>query len=432
MKKVSFLWLSPPLSAFGRKFGIDAHYFAKNSALVLLGHGVSIIRGIIAGYFVARFFNKDIYGEYQFILSVVGMLSLFGLAGMSNAVTRAWARGDAFSQRKITMHHLGVCLIGSLILFACIPFLQYYNRQDLWPLFAVAGALFPLSPLAMARFGGFTIGKARFDIALKVSIVWSVLLIIATLAILFLHQSALLMFAAATAIPSLVYLYYSRGVHPPAAKNGEDNTNAIIAYAWRITFATLPLDLVWYLDKLLVSQLFGLNQLATFTVALLIPEQVRLFAKQFLPVSFAKQARGADSWERRKKLTRIVLFGTFIFAIGVAAYIILSPWLMPLLFPQYDAHELSVLTGIASLALLTMPGMLYSQYLEAQGMLREIRIANWGAAVIFGLFLAILIPSYGLLGAVIARALFRFTHLGFIGWFIFTTPLMEPVSMPRS
>ncbi len=425
MKRPSFLWLSPTISAFGDKFGIDAHYFAKNSALVLLGHGVSIIRGIIAGYFVARYFEKDTYGEYQFILSVVGMLSLFGLAGMSNAVTRAWARGDAFSERRITLHHLGVCAIGSVLLFAAIPFLHYYNRQELWPLFAAAAFLFPLSPIAMVRFGGFTIGKARFDIALKVSLVWSTLLILATVAILWLHQSALLMFVAATAIPSLVYLYYSRGIHPPAIKSGNDQTESIISYAWRITFATMPLDLVWYLDKLLISQLFGLNQLATFTVALLVPEQVRLFMKQFLPVSFARQAAGDDSWERRKKLIKIVLTGTLVFALGIAIYILLCPIVIPFLFPQYDAHELTLLTSVASLALLTMPGTLFSQYLEAQGMLREIRIANWSAAVMFGGLLWILIPFYGLLGAVAARALFRFMHLSIICWFMVRAPLLN-------
>jgi O-antigen/teichoic acid export membrane protein len=301
--------------------------------------------------------------------------------------------------------------------------LRHYNRQELWPLFVAAGVLFPLSPIAGVRFGGFIIGKARFDIALKVSLVWSVLLIVATVSILFFHQSALLMYFAATAIPSLVYLYYSRGIRPPSIHNGNDQTKNIISYAWNITFATIPLELVWYLDKLLVSQLFGLNQLATFTVAMLIPDQVRVFMKQFLPVSFAKQAAGGDSWERRKKMTTIVLVGTLIFAVGIGLYIALSPFLMPFLFPQYDADELTMLTSIAALALLTTPGALLSQYLEAQGMLHEIRIANWIAAFVLGGLLWILIPYYGLIGAVSARVLFRFVHIGIVWWFILRAPL---------
>src|SRR5690348_9767952 len=106
MRKISFKVFSPALTSLGRRFGFDAHYLAKNSFYVLMGHVVSIGRGLITGYLVARFFQKETYGEYQFILSVLGMLALFGIGGLPHSVTRAWARGDAFSLRDITIRQL--------------------------------------------------------------------------------------------------------------------------------------------------------------------------------------------------------------------------------------------------------------------------------------------------------------------------------------
>lgn len=422
MKRISFLWLSPFLSKIGRKFGIDAHYFAKHSFYVLLGHGVSIVRGIIAGYFVARFFSKEVYGEYQFILSVVGMLTLFGLPGLSTPVARAWSRGEEFSLEKVKSFHLKFCLIGSAILLGSMPFLAYYDRTELWPLFLAAAVLFPLPPIAMVSFGSPTVGQSRFDLQLNASLIWSTLTILATIFIIFFYQSALLMFIVSVSIPPLVYLYMSRNMQPPEEK-GDKNTRSIIRYGLKFTFATLPVDLVWYLDKLLISHFLGLSQLATFSVAFLIPEQVKIFVKQFLPVSFAKQAKGVDSWERRMKLMKVVLIGTLIFAVGILAYIAVSPWLMPFLFPQYDAKELVLLTSIAAIAIITSPGSLFAQFLEAQGMIREVRSSNWIAAIVFAASLVFLIPTYGLIGAAVARIMFRFVYTGATWWYVMRAPI---------
>lgn len=433
MKRISFLWLSPTLTAVGRRFGIDAHYFAKNSSLVLLSHVVSVLRGIITGYLVARLFEQETYGEYQFILSVVSMLALFTLPGLASSVTRAWARGDSFSLNRLTRRHVLICLAGSAVLLGAIPFLFYYGRGELWPLFAVSAVLFPLPPVAMVRYGGFTVGKARFDIALRATLIWSVLMIAATALILLYAQSALLMLMASMGIPSLVYLYISRRQQRPP--EGPDNTPGILRYAWQLTFATLPVDAVWYVDKLMISHFLGLNQLATFAVALLIPEQAKILIKQFIPVAYAKQAAGGDTRERRTKLIKVVLTGMAVFACGIAVYIALAPFAIPLLFPNYDAREVVLLTSIAAATLIIQPGALFAQYLEAHGMIRAIRFSNWNAAASFAVALVALIPAYGLVGALLARGIFRFVYFGSTWWFMLRMPLAQKapdVKTPRS
>jgi len=234
------------------------------------------------------------------------------------------------------------------------------------------------------------------------------------------------MLVASMSIPPLIYLSYSRRWHPPA-EEGTRHTRAILRYGWQLTLATLPVDIVWYVDKLLIPHFFGLSRLATFSIALLIPEQAKILIKQFFPVAFAKQAAGDDSRQRRGKLMKIVLAGTAIFAVGIGIYIALSPVLMPLLFPQYDARELVLLTSVAAVTLLTMPGALFAQYMEARGMIRQIQISNWSAALVFGVALILLIPRYGLLGAVIARGVLRLVSLLFTWWFVMRGPILQPL-----
>lgn len=410
------------LTSASKRWKFDAHYFAKNSFLVLVGQAVGFVRGIVSGYLVARFFDQAVYGEYQFMLSVMGMLAVLGIPGMATPVARAWSKNEPFDLGIITRHQAIVGSVGSLLLLCAIPFLGMYGKADLWPLFVAAAVVFPIPSIAMVRFGSYTVGKPRFDIALRAGIVWSVLSIVCTALIILFWQSALLVLVVATIVPPVVYLWMGRAFVPPESKDPEDSKK-IIRFAWKLTFASLPADLTWYVDKLMISHFFGLNQLALFSVALIVPEQVKLFTKQFFPVAFSKQASVVDSRATRRKLTAAVLGGMGVFAAGAAVYAIASPILMPLLFPQYDATQLTLLTSVAAVTVITNPASLFAQYLEAQGMLRETRIAQWSAAVLFAISLVTLIPTMGLLGAVLARGVFRFAYVGLSWWFVHSAPL---------
>lgn len=413
------------LTSLGRRWKIDAHYFAKNSFLILVGQAVGFLRGIVSGYLVARFFEQTMYGQYQFMLSVMGSIAMFGIPGMATPVARAWSKNEPFDINAITRHQLLVGSIGSLILLGAIPFLGAYGKAELWPLFVAAAIIFTVPSIAMVRFGSYTVGKPRFDIALRANIAWSAVSIVLTLLIILFRQSALLVLVVATLTPPVVYLWMSRNFIPPESKDPED-TKKIISFAWRLTFASLPADLVWYLDKLMISSFFGLNQLAVFSVALIIPEQVKLFTKQFFPVAFSKQASIADNLATRRKMTHAVLVGTVVFALGSVAYALLSPFLMAVLFPKYDSAQLALLTSVAAITVVTNPASLFAQYLEAQGMLRETRIAQWTAAGLFALSLVTLIPTMGLLGAVLARGIFRIAYVGISWWFVHRSPIVEP------
>lgn len=423
MKLISGQWLAPFLTALGKRWKFDAHYFAKNSFFVMVGQGLSIVRGMVTGYLVTRFFATEIYGQYQFILSVMGMLSIFSFGGIATAVSRAWSRSDRFSLNAITKYQARICLIGSLCLLGCIPVLHVYNRQSLWLLFLAAAIIFPLPPLAMTRFPAYAIGKGRFDLSLQASFVWSILMIVSTLAIIFFRQSAVLMLLVSTLIPPLVYLWYGRHIRSPQELPREENTKRMIRYGWHLTCSTLPVEIVWYIDRLLISHTLGLGQLATFSVAMLIPEQVKVLMKQFLPVSFSKQSAHSDTRETRAKLNRVVLIGVATFAVGIAAYVLMCPFVIPMLFPLYDATQVVSLTSVAAITLIVQPMALFTQYMEAQGMVREIWISNIAAAIVFLMAMIVLIPGYGLMGAVIARGIFRTTNAGLAWWYAMHSPL---------
>jgi O-antigen/teichoic acid export membrane protein len=123
------------------------------------------------------------------------------------------------------------------------------------------------------------------------------------------------------------------------------------------------------------------------------------------------------------KLIKAVLVGVVIFAIGIGIYIALCPIIIPWLFPKYDASQVILLTSISAITLVVQPMSLLSQYLEAQRMIKAIWYSNLTAAIAFGISMIFLIPFYGLLGAMIARGIFRFVYSGMSWWYVLRSPL---------
>jgi O-antigen/teichoic acid export membrane protein len=388
-----------------RLLGTDIRFFAKNAVFVSTGYATAVLRGIVTGYLVARLFPRELYGQYQFILSAVGAVGAFGLPGITNALSRAVARGEREAILPVARVQFLAAIVGSILLLAAIPFLPA-ERQALWPLFLLAALLFPVSQAAGTIFASITVGMERFSYALKANVISNAAIVLAALLILLIYPSPALLIAVTMAFPALVSLNFSRPLvlRPSPAVS----VKPILRYGLQLTLANLPISLSWYVDKLMISALFGLNQLAVFSVAILLPEQSKVLAKELLPVLFAVQSRGADSPERRRRLLFVTLRATLLFFTGIIGYILLAPWIFALLFPNYP--EAVWLTRIAALTLVTLPSGILTQYLEAQAMIRALQWTRWISTAVFLISLLTLIPTYGLIGAILARGLLRLSY----------------------
>lgn len=64
-------------------------------------------------------------------------------------------------------------------------------------------------------------------------------------------------------------------------------------------------------------------------------------------------------------------------------------------------------------------------------MIRAIRVSNWSAAAVLVIFAFLLIPLLGLLGAVLARGMFRLVYAGSTFWFVLHAPIQDkPAAVP--
>jgi O-antigen/teichoic acid export membrane protein len=405
--------LSDTVRAAGKRFGFDAAFFAKNSAIATFTYVASVCSGLVTGYLVARMLPADVYGGYKFVLGITGMISVISIPGLGSAISRDIATkkpGDVALRFTLLQNAL-ICLIGALALLGCILLLPLWHREELWPLFVVSALVFIPNQVGATFFSGIVTGTGSFGRSLKVTALSSVCVILTVLPMLLLYPSPAILLGLVVGIPSLFYLREIK--RDLAVYRSESRSWGILQYGTQLSLNTIPITLSDYLDGILVSAFFGLKTLAVFSVAIIIPDQIKAWSKSLLPISFARQAAGNDDPERRRKMTVVVLLATAIFGAGILVYVLVCPWILWFLFPSYraDLSQLILLSRLAALILISVPATLFPQFLEARGRVRELRRAQWSSAVILCVMLLLLVPPYGAVGALIARGIFRLSYV---------------------
>src|SRR3989344_5118018 len=73
--------------------GTDNVYLAQGGFWLILGQVTAAATSFLLALAFANLLPKDIYGNYQYIISLVGTLGIFSLTGMRIAVSQATARG---------------------------------------------------------------------------------------------------------------------------------------------------------------------------------------------------------------------------------------------------------------------------------------------------------------------------------------------------
>ena len=416
--------LSARITTLGKRLKFDAHYFMKNSFHISFGHGINIAKGLVTGYLVTRMFPKEMYGEYRLVMQIAGLVGVISLSGLPAAISRAVATEKDKAPLRFTMHCYAIfSLLGTVVLLIMIPLLSFWNREALWPMFLIEALLFVPTSVGTTFLGGIIAGTGEFREALRANYLSSALVALSVALMLFIYPSPILLLTFVNAFPAIIYLRLLKSMILKFPS--EEKSWSIFKSGLHLTFAALPMSLSSYLDSIIIAGLFGAKELATFSVALLIPDQVKQLFKQLSPIAFSRQAKGRDTQGRRKHIMQIVLWGTGIFAIGITLYIMFIPWFLPWLFPQYDAHEVFILTSAVAVTLITIPAGLFVQNLEARGKVKQLQIAQWLASLAFVAALLILAPKYGPLGAIIARGIFRLLLVGISWFFVVYGPIEE-------
>lgn len=389
---------------YSEKFGIDLNYFIRNSFWTSLNQIISIILALLLSVFLARFLSKEVYGNYNFILSIISLLAIISMPGINISLTKAVSRGRDGTYVKSTALSFIWSILGiPILILAGLYYYFYYDQQAVGITFLLASIFFPFL-YAPNTWINFLSGKKRFDLSAKYNIIQTFSRTIAIILILLLGVRTLVpiftVFLFTNSFFNVYYYYKSKELM--INKNEEKNWKDHIYQLSFVEFTTLSYE---YADKIIIGILLGPVQLAIYSIAAIVVSQIKGSLNQLLKIYYPKifeMENESIISNMKKHLPKFILLNVGILIL----VIIFIPWLILLLFSEKYSDSIFY----AQIYSITIPLSLFMIISGTMliGLNKENKLFRFravGTVLLLGLYLT-LIPIWGLYGAIISSIIY--------------------------
>jgi len=387
----------------------DMIYLAKGGFWLTLGQIISTAASLLLAIAFANLLDPTTYGNYKYILSLVGVLGVFALTGIGTAVTQAVARGLEDSFYTGFKAKLKWGLLGSLV--AIGGAIYYWIRGNyLLPIPLLISAIFSPLMLASQVYNSFLVGRRLFSIQVKYSVFSRVVSAGAIITTLFITKNLFWLIAVYLVSHTLLnYSFYLLTKLKLKPNKKEDPQT--LSYGKHLTLMGIISTVANYLDRILLFTLVGSAQLAIYSFAIIVPDQIKSLMKQTVgTLAFPKLSIKP---REEIKLNMIKKFWKLFFLTGIVAviYVIIAPFLYKIFFPQYlDSIPYSQLFALSFIA---VPITLLSTIFQAQMMKKELYLIRI-VPVIRIILLVVLTPLYGIWGVIIGQVGAVFFYLALV------------------
>lgn len=353
----------------------------------------------------ANLLPKSAYGTYQFIMSFAAILAVLTL-NMGIPVKRSTATGNDGALRFGFKTQLSWS-IGIFILGAALSLYYFVNGNDmLGKALLIVGALTPFIG-SFSLYKSFLHGKQKFKEAALLGLWLRPVLIITMLGALYFTDDPLILICVYFTTSFLsTYFLYARTVFRYKLPFTADKQS--LNYGKHMSLMGIVTTIGTHAEKLLIFHFLGAVQVAIYTIAMLPTTHLLKLYTVAGDLIFPKFTRRTFETLQKSMLHKIgVVFALSV--VIVSAFIALAPYIYSFIFPTYQ--ESILLAQIGALALLTKFGNLFMQAFTAHEMKKEQYIVRFSSIAIKIILLFVLIPMFGLFGAVYA---FLLTHLYWI------------------
>jgi len=383
----------------------DMIYLAKGGFWLTLGQVVSSGSSFFLAIAFANLLPKETYGVYKYVISILGILSIPTLLGISPAITQAVARGYDGSLIPAVKTKIYWGLLGSL---ASIILAGYYYLQSnniLAVAFLISSIFLPFMD-AFSIYESFLQGKKLFGTFTKFNIISQITAVVLMLGTLFFTKNVLLLlftyFLSWIIIRFIFFKYSLKKIN--ANQNQDTNT---ISYGKHLSLMGIVSTIANGFDKLLIFHYLGAPEVAIYSIAIAPVEQIKGMIRNInflvLP-KFSQKSREEIKNTISRKIILLVIFLLFITII----YISFAPIIFKWIFPIYP--ESIFLSQLFALSLVTTALFMPYTALQSQIAKKELYLFNFLNPTIQICLLFIGINWGGLVGVIVARILTRFLN----------------------
>jgi O-antigen/teichoic acid export membrane protein len=386
---------------------LDVLYFLRGGAWLFSTQFFVILSSFSLYVGFAHLASKDMFGQFQFVLSVIATLSVLCLPGTNTAVMLGSAQNLDGSLGRGVRLKLRWSILGMIGL--AVAAWYFYSRQysAVWPAFLVAIPLFPLL-YSLDSANHFFAGKKKFSLVCLFQLLTDAGSAVAALVALLLTRNLLVVVGAFLLFQVIgdVLAYYAA---LRLARNKKVDPE-FASYSTHLSLINLIPGIRMHFDKLIATYYLGFAATAVYTIGAAMAEQLYAVSKNVGNMIFPKVSVGTPSKvyaEVRKRIGKLVFF----FIVVAIAAIVLAPFIIPFFFSaEYDEA-----VPIAQLMLLaTIPravAFVLSRVQEALKQKGKLYKINMVYALVEILAMVVLVPMYGLYGVVGAKIVSNVVYL---------------------
>lgn len=376
----------------------DMVYLASGSFWVSLKASLFMLMSLGSMVAFAHLATQELYGEYQYVLATIGLVTVLGLPGMKQALVRSVAQGYDRSLIVAFREKMHWSLLAALALLAASGWYVYQGNLELGGVFALGAVSFPIINSTQI-FTQFWRGKQRFQRWALFHVLFQAASMGAVVSALFFTDDnvvlILAMFFGAQAVVGVgLFLVTLR-----AQENTRVDTG-LVSFSRHLTVMGAIGTIAGQLDKIILWHFVGPAQLAVYSFAADPVNKVKgLLPIRTLALPRLSKNRVNTAGRKRKIFSKFVLLFalTIPMAIGVA---LVAPFVYTIIFPQYvEATQyiplLSVLIALTPFAVLSLS-------LTAEMKTRSLYVTQSVVPVTKIALFLVLTPLYGVWGVIVA------------------------------
>lgn len=382
-------------------FKLDTRKIIKNVSYLLGSQLFGNVLSFTVALAAAHFLSKETYGTYRYILSTIGFITAFSLTGLSTAIVRSVARGYDYLFTTSFIKSL-TWSIPSIIISIGVGF-WYILNQNMVLGFGVliGGIIFPFVQ-ALLWYRSYLNGKNYFQDLMKANIAYSFITSGIILITIFLKPSTLLLVIAyyiSNVISTAIIAFIIRRKHPPNLLQDPDH-----GHLEKHMSLMNILDIgATHLDKIIIFQVAGPVEVARYSFAVLIPEQLRNILKYASTLAMPKFATLSKDISKKKGI-ELVWKLLLITVPLVIVYIISTPLIYKIFFPTYV--EVILFSQLFSIILI-FDGGISGTLLRAHNQIKSLYWVNISSNIIKITLLILFGIFWGIWGIIASRIISR-------------------------
>lgn len=385
-------------------FKTDMVYLAKGGFWLTAGQVVSSISTFLLAIAFANLLLPETYGTYKYILSIAGILAIPTLGGLNTAVVQAVSRGYEGSFIPSLKIKIRWGLLGGTASLGLAGYYFLNDNIELTISFLLISVFLPFMD-SFSLYTSFLQGKKLFKLSTSFNIASSIIATCIMIGTLFLTDN--LFFILLSYFTSWTILYFIflqitlKKFHP-----NHDHDPKTISYGKHLSLIGVIGVIAGQLDKILIFHFLGAAEVAIYFIATAPVEQMKGLFKDIPTLAVPKLSQRSTKEIDHifiSRLSMLLLVGTTITVI----YVLFVPFLFHNFFPKYTAAI--IITQLFSITIvLRIPFMFMSAIVQAKLNIWPTQWLYWStlSQVVFIIFLFVLLPLYGIVGAVLSKILF--------------------------